>query len=193
MLNGQPAFTPDLVTQLSASDQQFVRWMLAGIEAFHSHLATDPARGIAALVDLADHLRPAAPLQVPTIALCTRVDGFGVYDTVTPEQWPALRESGVVFYCEVQGFSSRQQEQNWETRLAQQISLLDAQGQTIWRDQPNTVVDLCRRQRRDFYVARIIRLPDNLPEGKYTLQVAMEDQLTGRKTQADLPLQVFPK
>lgn len=193
MLAGQPAFTPDLVTQLSASDQQFVRRVLEDIETFRSHLATDPAKGIAALVDLADHLRPAAPLQIPTTALCTRVDGFGVYDTLTPEQLSGLRESGFVLYCEVQGFSSRQQEQNWETRLAQQISLLDAEGQAIWRDDPNTVVDLCRRQRRDFYVARIIHLPDNLPEGKYTLRVALEDQLTGRKTQADLALQTFAK
>ncbi len=193
MLDGQSAFSPDLVAQLSTSDQQFVQWTLVGIEAFHSHLATDPATGIAALVNLADDLRPVAPLRIPTMTLCTRVDGFGVYNTVTEQQLPALGASGIVLYCEVQGFSSRQQELNWETRLAQQISLIDAQGQTIWRDQPNTVVDLCRRQRRDFYIARIIRLPENLPEGKYILQVAIEDQLTGRKTQSDLPLQMPAK
>lgn len=170
-----------------------MKWVVAGIEAFHSHLATDPAKGIAALVDLADHLRPAAPLQIPTMAICTRVDGFGVYDTLTPQQLSDLRESGFVLYCELQGFASRQQEQNWETRLAQQISLIDAGGQTVWRDQPNTIVDLCRRQRRDFYIARIIHLPEDLPEGKYTLRMTLEDQLTGRKTQADLPLQIFAK
>jgi hypothetical protein len=193
MLDGQPAFSPGLVAGLSPSDQQFVQWILVGIEAFHSHVGTDPAAGIAALVNLADNLRPAASLQIPTITLCTRVDGFGVYDTVTPQQLPALGASGVVVYCEAQGFSSRQQEFNWETRLAQQISLIDAQGQTIWRDEPNTVVDLCRKQRRDFYIARIIRLPENLAEGKYSLQVSIEDQLSGHKAQAELTLQMPAK
>ena len=193
MLNDQSAFSPDLVAELSPSDQQFVRWTLVGIDAFYSHLGTDPAIGIAALVNLADNLRPAGPLQIPTITFCTRVDGFGVYDTVTSQQLPALLESGIVVYCEVQGFSFRQQDLNWETRLAQQISLMDAQGQAIWRDQPNIVVDLCRKQRRDFYIARIIRLPEKLPEGKYTLQVVIEDQLTGRKTQSGLPLRMPAK
>jgi hypothetical protein len=190
MLDGKPAFSPDLVTQLTTSDQQFVQGTLMGIGAFRSHLGTDPATGIAALVNLADNLRPAAPLQIASLTLCTRVDGFGVYDTVPPQQLRALGSTGVVLYCEVQGFGSRQQDHNWESRLAQQVSLIDSQGQVLWRDEPNTVVDLCRRQRRDFFIARIIHLPEDLTAGQYTLQVAIEDQLTGRKTQSDLRLQI---
>lgn len=190
LLENQPAWSDELFAQVPAAEQQLLKAVLQGIATFRSKLGTDPQAAAAALAELGNSARPADVLKVPVVTLCSRVQGFGVYDTVTPQQLPAFRESGVVLYCEVQGFDSRRQELNWETRLRQQVSLIDAQGQTIWSDEPNTVVDLCRQVRQDFYIARIIHLPGNLSAGRYQLRVAIEDQLTGQKTQAELTIPV---
>jgi hypothetical protein len=138
---------------------------------------------------MADALRALTPLQIPTLALCRRVDGYGAYEPLPP-RLPAQREKGVVLYCEIEGFFSRLGDRRlWETRLSQEVWLYDGQGQAVWHDSSITV-DVSRHRRRDFFIARIIHFPGTLAEGQYTLKVALTDSLSGKVAEAALPLQV---
>lgn len=141
---------------------------------------------------MADTLRAQAPLAVLHPSLCTRVDGFGVYEEASLPL-PPERAMTLALYCEVEGFHSRVGERAmYETRLTQNVSIVDAEGKVLWEDQPNTMVDACRNIRRDFYLARLIKLPASIPAGKHTLKLQLTDQFSGESTTADLPLEFAP-
>ncbi len=77
----------------------------------------------------------------------------------------------------------------WETRVAQDIVLLDANSQELWKDSAPAIVDQCRNLRRDFYVARILRFPATIAAGQYTLKITMTDQLSHESVETTFAIQ----
>jgi hypothetical protein len=78
----------------------------------------------------------------------------------------------------------------WETRLTQEIVLYGELGQVLWRDKTNSMVDCCRVRRTDFSMARPLRLPATLAEGKYILKIAVVDQVASKVAESTIPVQI---
>jgi len=63
----------------------------------------------------------------------------------------------------------------FETRIKGTYELRDAQGKRILEQALPMAPDICEHQRRDHFLVYKIYMPASMPEGKYELQLTMED------------------
>ena len=195
-LKDQP--TPDLATlsALPEEDRELIAAVMDGLSNFRSQLRADNnmllSKKIRPMVDLSARLQSQAELNIPSLTLCTKVDGFGRYDPIDPPRFIASRDTQVIVYCEVANFTSRiSGEKNlWQTDLTQDIVLYSEAGQPVWTDPTSRVQDTSRVRRHDFFVRKLVTLPASLPVGRYLLKVTVTDQQASRVAEASLPLQI---
>ena len=131
-----------------------------GLTHFRNALKADNnmllSRKIRPMLELSDRLRTQAELSIPTVALCTDVKGFGVYERWSLPVSPPTRKSiALIVYCEVENFASQLDDQKrWETKLTQELVLYTEQnGLEVWRDKtaPGPIIDYSRNRRHDFF------------------------------------------
>ena len=191
--------TPEMASLgvLPAEDRELVAAVMDGMTNFRNQLRSDNnmllSKKIRPLVELSTRLQSQAELSVPTIALCTRVDGFGKYDPIDPPRFAAGKQTEVIVYCEVANFTSRiAGEKNfWQTDLTQEIVLYSEGGQSVWTDSNPRIQDVSRVRRHDFFVRKMITLPATLPVQRYLVKVTITDQQANRVAEASLPLQIM--
>lgn len=129
--------------------------------------------------------------SVTTVALCKKVITFGVYEEMADDRFVAGRPIPTIVYCEVENFQSEVSDKGrYVTRLRTRLELLTPAGESVWQHDEPEIVDTCRRQRMDFFVAQRITLPPTLPAGDYVLKVFVEDKLSGRAGEAAYPLAI---
>ncbi len=194
-LHDEPVPQASPLAALSGEDREVISTLMDGLSNFRSGVRAESnmllSRKVRPLLEMSDRLRSQAELSVPTIALCRRVDGFGVYEPIEPARFPAGREQPVIVYCEVENFASQLNDQKkWETRLQQQAVLFTETGLPVWQDKPRNIVDLSRNRRHDFFVIKVMKLPANLSIGRYLLKVSLVDQQVKRVAEATLPVQI---
>ncbi|MGH7214133.1 MAG: hypothetical protein ACREIT_05160 [Tepidisphaeraceae bacterium] len=188
---------PDLqsIAPLPTEDRELVTAVLDGLSNFRSTLRADNntllSRKIRPIMELADRLRSQAELSIPVATLCTRVDGFGVYEPIDPPRFIAGKDHPVIVYCEVSNFASTTNDKNlWETKLSQEAVLYTETGLEVWRDKAKPITDLSRNRRHDFFVVKMIKLPANLTIGRYLLKVSIVDQQASRVAEATVAVQM---
>jgi hypothetical protein len=191
--------TPDLssVTNLSPEDREILSALMDGLSNFRNTTRADGnlmlSRKIQPLLEMADRLRSEAELTIPTIALCTRVDSFGVYKPVPSIRFAAGNVNEVIVYCEVANFTSIQNEQKmWETRLKEELVLYTDTGLAVWPEKSNAelFVDNARNRRHDFFIPRKIKLPATLTIGRYLLKITLTDERSNRVAEATTPIEI---
>jgi hypothetical protein len=185
----------DALAPLQAEDRELISATMDGLSNFRNALRSgDNARfsaKVAPLIEMADRLRSQAELNIPTLALCSKVDGFGAYDPIEPARFVAGKDHMVVLYCEVENFTSRQDaKQLWVTRFQQEAVLYTETGLPIWEDKTKGIVDMSRNRRHDFFIVKLVKLPANLTVGRYLMKVSVVDQLPSPNRIAEKPLQV---
>jgi hypothetical protein len=198
LLRDQPVPDVSAIASLPGEDREIVSAVIDGLSNFRNTLRADNntlvSRKIRPLVDLVDRLKAQADLNIPTLALCTRVDGYGRYDAIDPPRFRAGRPESAIVYCEIENFSSVQNAaQRWETDLTQQVVLYaeaNDQALMVWSDQPEAIKDESRNRRRDFFVRKRIDLPPTLIIGRYLLKVTIVDKQANRIAEASTPIQV---
>lgn len=134
-------------------------------------------------------------LNVPTVALCRKVDSFGVYEPIASTTIQAGRQHTMIVYTEVEGFEQRastvDDHPGFSSELAQTVMLYhDADGLLAWTRPEVTVRDTTRRQRRDYYLVQRLELPPTLTIGKYNLKIMVRDKLTGAEAETSVPINV---
>ncbi|MEL7472362.1 MAG: hypothetical protein AAGK04_03525 [Planctomycetota bacterium] len=165
---------------------------------------TDAA--IEALGEAERGLRAVGQLRVADAALCRRVLGFGLYEAFESERFLAGGARRVIVYAEADGFAHRSAteaergtaglrvqagDELWAVSLGVELNLYhEADGVLAWRRPAETVVDVSRRQRRDFYVVAEVALPATLTVGGYQLKVTLHDKTTGAQDSMLLPIEV---
>jgi hypothetical protein len=188
--------TPQLevMSKLSMEDRELITAVMDGLTNFRNAIRADNnmlvSRKVKAILDLADRVRAQADLTIPTLSLCTKVEGFGVYEPVEPARFTAMKGHEVIVYCEVENFASQLNERKqWETRLAQEVVLYTETGLPVWQDKTETIADQARRRRHDFFVVKKTTLPANISIGRYLLKVTIVDQQASRVAEATIPVQ----
>jgi len=181
---------------LIPEDRELLSALMDSLTNFRSQLRADNnmlfSKKIRPLLEMSDRLKSQAELSVPTVALCTGVKAFGVYDPIDPARFVAGREQRVVVYCEVENFLSQPNEKNlYETRLSQEIVLYEeSSGLPVWTDKKSTYVDLARRRRHDFFMGKIITLPATLTINRYLLKVTVEDEEARHIAENTVPVEI---
>jgi hypothetical protein len=187
--------TPQLSTlsSLPTEDRELVTAVLDGLTNLRNALRADQnmllSKKIKPILDLSERLRSQADLTIPTIALCSRVNGFGSYDPIEPARFAAGRDHPVIVYCEVANFTSNLNDQQmWETRLTWDMTLYTEQGMSVWSDKTETIGDTSRNRRHDFFVRKMITLPSTLTIGRYLLKCSIVDTQSNRVSEATIPI-----
>jgi hypothetical protein len=195
LLRDEPAPQLPTIAPLPPEDRELVAAVVDAMSNFRNAVRADPnmlsARKIRPVIELADRLKAQADLRIPTLALCTKVDGFGNYEPIEPARFTAGKDQAAILYCEVENFASQLNErQLWETRLTQEAVLYTETGLPVWHDKSRPVVDLARNRRHDFYLVKKVVLPSTLTINRYILKVSIVDQQANRVAEATLPIQM---
>lgn len=194
-LRDEPVPNLSAMSSLPAEDRELITSFMDGMSNFRNAIRADAnmllSRKVRPLVDMADRLRSRADLSIPTIALCRKVEGFGRYEPIEPARFVAGKAHPVIIYCEVENFTSQLNDgKMWETKLSQDAVLYTENGLPVWSNRDETFTDLARNRRRDFFVVKLVTLPDNLVIGRYLLKVSIVDQQSNRVAEANLPVQI---
>lgn len=197
-LRDEPVPNLSAMSPLPAEDRELITALMDGMSNFRNAVRADAnmlmSRKVRPLVEMADRLRSRSDLGIPTLALCRKVEGFGRYEPIEPARFIAGKAQPVIIYCEVENFSSQLNDgKMWETRLSQDAVLYTEGGLPVWSIKTETFSDLARNRRRDFFVVKLVTLPDNLVIGRYLLKVTIIDQQANRVAEASLPLQVVAR
>jgi hypothetical protein len=195
LLKDEP--TPQLasISQLPTEDREVVAALVDGVSNFRTAVRQDNnmllSKKIRPILDMADRVRTEAELAVPVVALCRKVDGYGKYDPIDPARFPAGQANPVIVYCEIANFASQMNDQQmWETKLRQEVTLYTETGLPVWHDKSRDVVDNCRNRRHDFFMYDLVRLPAQLSVGRYILKITIEDRTANRVREATVPVEM---
>jgi hypothetical protein len=176
---------------LPETDQKVLGDLLGALQGMNSATGSASVTDrVAPLLETAKKWQADADLQLPKLVLATRVDSFGVYNAVD-SKFVQGRKHTVIIYCEVANFSSKKGDDGWfETKLAQQETLITDDGLLVWRPNAEEVEDRSMNQRHDFYLVKKLTIPENLAAGKYTLRMSVTDRNTNKIAMVSLPIEI---
>ena len=127
-------------------------------------------------------------LEIRNAAFCSNVDGFGSVTKFPSANFRAKQE--VLLYCELENFVSLPVKDGFQTVLQGSYEIVDSSGHRVFEALLSEDSDNCRHQRRDYFIAYRIYMPDNLQAGRYQLRLTIED-MKGRKFgQSSLDFQI---
>ena len=197
-LKDEPVPTVSDLAALPSEDRELLSALCDALSNFRSVVRDEPnpLNSIKArpFIEMADRMRTRADLTLSYLALCSKVEKFGVYDKIEPLAFPSGQPNRVVVYCEVDGFTSALNgNQLWQTKLSLEVRLYDDHGLQVWQAPPQEAVDSSNRRRRDFFLGKIIELPDNLPSGHYMLKASVRDLQASRIDEKTIQFKLNPK
>lgn len=137
-----------------------------------------------------------AGLRIARAALCTRVSGFGRYETFPANRFIAGRAQPVIVYTEVDRFAHREStgpdgEPRYEIEVSQRLELYHtADNLNTWNRAAETDRTVSRNRVRDYYLINQVTLPSNLSIGKYHLKVVMRDLVGGHLAETIIPIEI---
>jgi hypothetical protein len=136
----------------------------------------------AALESLRDAVRDDAELGLPTLALCSKVTTFGVYDELPDAALVPHRANRAIVYCEIENLKAeRDPSDRYRTLLSTRLELFDQSGKSRWTHEERRIEDISRQRREDFFIAQLVTFPADLSPGEYVLKASVTD-LLGSKT-----------
>ena len=182
------------VKELREPEQEFWRSQALGMADLLSadRLANESRRYAVALKSLEEaesHLAAASSLALRNIALCRKVQDFGVIERFKSNDF--TRNQEVLLYVEVRNFTARQKDDHqYETELQGSFRVLDRAGTS--RAERTLPLDkqTCANLRRDYYIAYRLYIPSELAPGSYTLELTIEDKKGEKSNNALLDFNV---
>ncbi len=124
------------------------------------------------------HLSAVSNLEIHNIALCTEVDSFGVISKFP--QYHFRPDQELLLYCELDNFVSEPVKDGFETQLQGSYEIVDSGGRRVADQLLPMDSHVCRNQRRDYFIAYRIYMPQSIEPGRYQLKLTIED-MKGRK------------
>ena len=181
---GQPGRDIDreLIASLDGRQREQLARFQSMIQLFRHQLTTGDGElnrkdAEAAMIELFG----AMPLEIRKVELCRKVEGYGVYEPFEGHTFLAGKDNKMIVYVELDNFTPHERgEEEYEVRLDQEVALYtDWDGQKVWTNPTQEIVDRSRNKRRDFFVVQMITLPARLGVGKYVLKVDVTDKHGG--------------
>jgi hypothetical protein len=183
-----------LLSQAELASLQAARQMLAAL-ASEGGIA-DPGQVSGVLERIRQELDAKAGLRVVRSMLCTRVDGFGRYETFGANRFIAGKAQPVIVYTELDRFAHKESTgedglPRYGVELSQRLELYHtADDLNTWNRAAETDRTTSRNRLRDYYLINQVTLPANLTVGKYHLKVIMRDLVAGTTAEAIIPIEI---
>lgn len=128
---------------------------------------------------------------IGTIALCRKVVTFGVYEPLPETELVGGRAVAAIVYVEIGNLRTESvADGGFRSALRTRLELFTEAGASVWNREEPQIEDVCRRRRRDFFIAQRVTLPATITSGEYVLKVYVEDRLSGRATESSQPLSI---
>ena len=124
------------------------------------------------------HLAALGALQINCIEFCTQVDGYGAISKFPKNVFQPDQE--LLLYCELDNVTSEAVRNGFETKVKGTYEIRDSQGKRLLEQALPTEPEVCEHRRRDHFLVYKIFMPASIENGKYELQLTMED-LHGNK------------
>ena len=175
---------PEVPQEIAALLVRATAFMVAVRESIQ-----DPVAGVDRALDAADELRQSlkrrAELLIPTVALCSRVSAFGVFEELGEGVLRAGVRNQAIVYFEIENFTSEETDGGrYRSLIRDRFEVMNPDGDLLWEHEEPNIEDISRSRREDFFVAQRITLPPSLDDGDYVLKVTVEDLLANKRTQA---------
>ena len=201
-LDKRPA---EAIAQLNAYDKMRQDLLLGLLSLAASVTEGDPSKIEPAQVGvilnqlkgIASPLVPKAPFTLTSACPCVVVREFGDYDKLPPD-YAFQPEGHMEIYVEMQNFSTVRRNGGYEIWLSSQADIYDDANRLV----PNSHVAFDRAAEpdkshtwtplRDAHRRYTLRLPKDLPPGRYTLRLQVEDLPSHRIAKYDVPFNVIP-
>ena len=183
--DAEKAFDP--LDQISLAQQQDAialgkaMLLVAQVRSLGDHADVEQAnKAYKSLKQLQEKVAEKADLQISSLAICSKVDGFGRYDRIFDGKLELGYPMRVIVYCELDNFKNTEDaDGKYLTDLHARITLYD-QDYNILRQQSADVRDIPSfRPRRDFFLRGPLDMP-KLSPGKYQIEVRIEDKIAGK-------------
>lgn len=129
-------------------------------------------------------------------ALCTRVEGYGRFETFPSYRFLGGIEHEIIVYTELENFTQRESIgpdglPRFNIELSQRLELYHvADDLNTWNRSADTVRDESRNRLRDYYLTNRVWLPPTLGVGRYHLKVVMRDLLGERLAESIIPIEI---
>lgn len=134
------------------------------------------------LSEALDSLSRSSALVVRNLTFVTEVQSYGNYRPFAESKFSPGQE--VLVYAEVENFVSEPTATGYATSLSYGYQIFDSRGQRVAQDEFKSN-EVCRNQRRDFFIGCHIYMPKRAYNGRHTLQLTVEDlksQKIGQQT-----------
>lgn len=210
LVAGSSAAPTALDSSLSPTQRVVLSAFTGIVKGFASGDAKDgdPAAAGEVLDRAATEIRVVDNARISRAVLCRRVMGFGQYDPFSAPIFLAGRSNRALVYVEVdhlshraardrdpgvsdQGWSASASDPLWAIEVSEELGLWhDADGSLQWRKPEQTVVEVSRQRRHDFYLVQAIDLPETLSVGNYKLKIVVRDKASGSTDETTLSIQI---
>lgn len=134
------------------------------------------------------HLSAVSSLEIKNATFCTEVTSFGVMNKFPNNQFRPGQQ--VLLYCELENFVAAAVKDGYETQLQGSYEIVDANGRRVADLLLPPDADFCKNQRRDYFIAYSIYMPEKLEKGRYQLRLTIEDMKARKFGQSTLDFQV---
>jgi len=185
--------TAEMSERLALLLQHSMRAVEAISRAFENP-TSDVEAAVDAIESLRSVLKERADIEIPSVALCSRVQAFGVYDELGDGAFMPKSVNQAIVYFEIENFTSHPDDDGrFRSLLADHFEVLNPEGEVLWTQDERSIEDLSRSRRADFFVAQRIALPATLDAGDYVLKITVEDRLASKRTQAIHSFHIGPQ
>lgn len=191
----RPLLNAILQGQTPDDDATKAALTLLKISESESFYETDDQTGTLAELLAKIQLKLMPGLKITDARLCMSVAGFGSYEPFAELRFVAGRVQPVIVYVELTGFthdpvSSKADAPQWEVRVSQAVTMYRDPDVQVLHKPAQPIIQRSRRQVRDFYLIQRVDLPATLSVGRYTIKVAIRDQVSGSIDERNIPFEV---
>ncbi|MCE9604387.1 MAG: hypothetical protein K8U03_05715 [Planctomycetia bacterium] len=178
---------------IAAAEQDFWSEQIYGLATYlDTEKLTDPARRSAEarshLAKAEKRLSEASTLAVRSLAFCTEVSSYGVYERFKEYRFKAGQP--LILYSEVENFRSEESAKGFHTALRSSYQILDPQGRRVAENDLALTEEFCQNERRDYFIRYFLSVPERIYDGKYTLQLTIVDTLSQKIGQSTIDFTV---
>ncbi len=196
LMGGQTELALRPIPRVPPADQEFWTQVLWGVHSYFDmpripDHAERAAQTLAQFNTAMLRLKERAPLELKNVTFCNKIDGYGEYSTYPKEEFtPGQR---VLIYAEIGNFHSELSAEGiYRTRLKSTLKVFtsDSPDQPVEVKTYPVTEDFCRNHRRDYFHSYVVEIPVRCTRGGHTLQLVIEDELSGKVATYQVPFTV---
>jgi hypothetical protein len=193
LLAGETEKALEPIPHIPPAEQDYWSRQIFAIATYLDHHSQpDDKRRAAASVGHLDeavsHLRELGSLSLRNLSFCKNVYGYGAFEPYDADTFKAGEQ--VSLYVEVENYHSSSSDKGYCTLLGATYEILDDKGKRVSGGEFPDVDDYCRSRRRDFHIQFGLTLPENLPPGRYRVELVVKDRQSDKLGHASAPFEI---